>query len=110
MSGKGGIMEKLPDELGFVLHDRSTTGESLTAEEEQQLKAWYEARDEAEAVWLNSGSEIRPDLANLHSQIDVALNELTVVTQRIQQVSFENQEIRQEIADLYQQLAIPRSA
>jgi hypothetical protein len=67
MSGKGGIMEKLSDELGFVLHDRSTTGESLTAQEEQQLESWYKARDEAEAVWLNPVSETRPDLASLQS-------------------------------------------
>ncbi len=103
-------MEKIPDELGFVLHDRSTIGEVLTAEEERQLEAWYGTRDEAEAVWLNPVSATRPDLASLQSQVDVALGELTVVTQRIQQVSSENQEIRREIAGLYQQLAMPRSA
>ena len=103
-------MEKIPDELGFVLHDRSTIGAVLTAEEKHQLEVWYESRDAAEAVWLNPISATKSDLAGLQSQVDVALNELMVVTQRIQQVSSENQEIRQEIADLYQQLAMPRSA
>jgi uncharacterized coiled-coil DUF342 family protein len=103
-------VKKIPDELGFILHDRLTVGEMLTVEEEHQLEAWYRARDEAEAAWLNPISATRPDLAGLQSQVDVVLNELTVVTQRIQQVSSENQEIRREIAGLYQQLAMPRSA
>ncbi len=104
------MMKKIPDELGFVLHDRSTLGEALTAEEERKLQAWYEVRDGAEAAWLNPVSAIRPDLVGLQSQVNVALGELAVVTQRIRQVSSENQEIRREIAGLYEQLAMPRSA
>lgn len=103
-------MEKIPDELGFVLHDRSTCGEVLTAMEERQLEAWYAMRDAAEAMWLNPVVANAPDLAGLQRQLDQTLAELQTVTQRIQQVSSENLELRREIAGLYQQLELPRSA
>jgi hypothetical protein len=103
-------MEKIPDELGFVLHDRATCGEVLTEAEEQQLEDWYAARDVAEAMWLNPVAANAPDLVGLQGQLDRTLAELQAVTQRIQQVSEENLELRREIAGLYQQLELPRSA
>jgi hypothetical protein len=103
-------MEKIPDELGFVLHDRSTCGEVLTTVEEQQLEAWYAVRDAAEAMWLNPVATDAPDLVGLQGQLDQTLAELQAVTQRIQQVSMENLELRREIAGLYQRLELPRSA
>jgi hypothetical protein len=104
------MMAIIPDELGFSLHDRSTRGDGLSAMEEQQLEAWYAERDAAEAVWLNPASAIAPDLVGLQIQVDQALEELQTVTQQIQKVSSENRDIRQEIAELYEQLALPRSA
>jgi cell division protein FtsB len=50
-----------------------------------------------------------PDLVGLQGQLDRTLAALQAVTQRIQQVSAENLELRREIAGLYQQLELPRS-
>ena len=105
-------MNIISDELGFVLHDRSTRGAELTSEEKEQLVAWYAERDAVEALWLDpcnkSGS---PDQANLQSQIDIdtVLQELKIVTQQIQQISSENIEIKQEIVVLKEQLITPVS-
>jgi hypothetical protein len=87
----------------FSLHDRFTRGDVLTAMEKQQVEAWYAERDAAESIWLNPASAIAPDLIDLQSQVDQTLEELRTVTQQIQRVSSENQSIRQEIAELYEQ-------
>ena len=104
-------MNIISDELGFVLHDRSTRGAVLTSEEEQQLAAWYDERDAIEDSWLNPSNKTSlPDQSNLQSQIDVVLQDLRLVTQQIQQISSENIEIKQELVALKQQLIIPLSA
>ena len=104
------VMEVISNELGFVLHDRSTCGEKLTEQEEKQLQIWYVAQDAAEAIQLNSMTTIAPDLKSLQAQVDGTLEALTLVTGRIQQMTLMNREIRQEIAGLYEQLVLPRSA
>jgi hypothetical protein len=93
------IMEKIPDELGFILHDRSTRGEALTSEETQQLEAWYEVRDAAEAMLLKRSSVAAPDLVGLQCRLDAIIEELRVVRQRMQQISSKNLKLRREIAD-----------
>ena len=103
-------MEIISDELGFVLHDRSTCGETLTEQEDKQLQTWYMAQDVAEAIKLNLSTTVTPDLKSLQAQVDGTLEQLTLVTGRIQQVTLANREIRQEIAGLYEQLMLPRSA
>ena len=103
-------MERVSDEVGVGLHDRSTCGEVLTSEEEGLLEAWYIERDAMEAVWLNPGSVVLPDLAGLQARLDGVLDELRVSVEALQQVSFENQELRREIAGLYEQWLLPRSA
>ena len=60
-------MKVISDELGFVLHDRSTCGETLTEQEEQQLQTWYVEQDAAEAIKLNSMATITPDLKSFAS-------------------------------------------
>ena len=102
-------MDVISDELGFALHDRSTCGEMLTEKEQQQLQTWYLAQDAAEAIKFNV-STITPDLKSLQAQVDGTLEEITLVTARIQQVTLANREIRQEIAGLYERLMLPRSA
>ena len=100
----------ISDEMGRQLHNRLTIGESLTNLEKEQLDAWYAKLDAIEAKLLgdNTGSQI--NLATLQIQIEASLSQLTFVTQRIQQISRENDDVRQEIAVLRQQLAIQRSA
>ena len=104
------VMEVISNELGFVLHDRSTCGETLTEQEQQQLQTWYVAQDAVEASKFNVITTTTPDLKSLQAQVDGTLEEITLVTGRIQQVTLANREIRQEIAGLYEQLVLPRSA
>jgi hypothetical protein len=106
----GGHMEKVADELGMELHDRFTRDQPLTPEEVSLLEAWYAQQDAAEFVQLNLPSGALPNLVSLQHQVDMTLGQLTSVTQRIQQVSGENDELRREIAVLQQQLMVPRSA
>jgi hypothetical protein len=98
------------DELGRQLHNRSTLGEQLTTLEKEQLDAWYARLDAIESKLLgdNTGSPI--NLAQLPTQIEASLNQLTFVTQRIQQISRENDNLRQEIGILRQELALRHSA
>ena len=63
------VMEVISNELGFVLHDRSTCGEMLTEKEQQQLQTWYVAQDAAEAIKFNV-STITPDLKSLQAQVE----------------------------------------
>jgi cell division protein FtsB len=98
------------DQLGMQLHDRSTRGEPLTSEEIRQLETWYAQQDAIEQERLIPQATATADLETLHSQIDASLNQLTAVTQRIQQIAAENAALRQENTTLRQQLTLPRSA
>jgi hypothetical protein len=100
----------ISDEMGRKLHDRSTLGEQLTKEEKEQLDAWYANLDAIESKQLADNADPQINLAKLPTQIEASLNQLTFVTQRIQQISSENDNLRQEIGVLRQQLAIRRSA
>jgi hypothetical protein len=105
----GEHMDKVADELGMELHDRFTRDQPLTPYEVSLLEAWYAQQDAADFVQLNLPSNTLPDLMSLQQQIDVTLEQLTSVTQRIQQVSGENDELRRAIAILQQQLMVPQT-
>lgn len=64
------------DEIGMKLHDRATTGEALSPAEQAQLKAWYAAKDQAEAAMFRPISIPLADLTTLQTQIDQTLAEL----------------------------------
>lgn len=92
------------DKIGKQLHDRQSRGETLTAEEQAQLTAWYVAQDAIEADLLQK-PEMNTDLETLQRQVEAASVQLTAVTERIQQVTAENSALRQEITRLRKQLA-----
>lgn len=100
----------ISDELGMELHDRYTLDEPLTPQEQAQLEAWYAQKDSAEAALLEKNQPQLPSLTMLQAQLDATLAQLTAVIQRLQQITLENDAIREEIAGLKQQLATPRSA
>jgi hypothetical protein len=100
----------LSDELGMQLHDRETTGESLTPQEKAQLEAWYAQQDAAETAMLEATQMPLPNLVVLQDQVDTAIAQLTVGVQQLQQITQENKSLREEIAEIKQRLAIPRSA
>ncbi|MBR8840545.1 MAG: hypothetical protein DSM106950_42845 [Stigonema ocellatum SAG 48.90 = DSM 106950] len=100
----------ISDEMGRELHNRSTLGEQLTNLEKEQLDAWYAKLDAIESKLLGDNADSQINLPKLQTQIEASLNQLTFVTQRIQQISSENDDLRQEIRVLRQQLAVRRSA
>ena len=87
------------DILGQQLHDRATRGERLSETEQAQLEEWYAGRDEAEAKELGLET-IERRIADLQTQINVALAQLSAVTRRIQEIAAENEVLRDEIATL----------
>jgi hypothetical protein len=98
------------DEIGRQLHNRSTLGEQLTNIEQEQLDAWYASVDAIESKLLSENADSQIISPILPTQIEASLKQLAFVTQRIQQISHENDDLRQEIAILRQQLAVRRSA
>jgi hypothetical protein len=98
------------DEMGMRLHDRATTGETLSPVEQAQLEAWYDAKDQAEAAMFVPSTAPLPDLAKLQTQIDQTLTELAVNVQQLQHITQENANLRQENANLKRQLDTRRSA
>ena len=93
----------IDDEKGKLLHHRFSLGETLTAEEQAQLTAWYHSKDKSEADLLSQPEEA-VDLETLRNQIDTASVQLSAVSERIRQVTDENNIIRQENIRLRQQL------
>jgi methyl-accepting chemotaxis protein len=45
----------------------------------------------------------------LQDQVDIAIEQLTAGVQRLHQMTQENKSLRKEIAEIKQQLAVPRS-
>lgn len=99
----------ISEELGMQLHDRWTRGQTLTAEEQVQLEAWYQQQDAAEAQQLNQVFTAA-GIEDLQSQVEMALTQLAVAIQRVRQITAENERLRREISVLRQQLATPKSA
>lgn len=99
----------ISNEIGIQLHDRWTRGQLLTAEEQTQLELWYQQQDAQEAKQLNMVSTV-VDISDLQAQIETTLKQLATVIQRVQQITTENQVLRQEISVLQQQLITQKSA
>lgn len=97
------------DQLGGLLHSRSSRGEALNAVEQQQLKAWYDEHDRQEAKSLKM-PVMDVDCVALQAKIDAALEKIGTVSQGIRQVSAENSVLRQEIVELQQALMVAESA
>jgi hypothetical protein len=71
---RGHIFKMLSDELGIQLHDRETTGESLTTQEKEQLEAWYVQQDAAETAMLKAAQIPLPNLVFIQDRIDAAIS------------------------------------
>lgn len=91
-------------DTGLSLHDRATRGERLEPAEMEQLEAWYATQDASEVQLLNlTASPV--SLHTLQSQVDAALGQLAIASQRIQQIARENDALRRDNADLRRQIA-----
>ncbi|MBA3533169.1 MAG: hypothetical protein H0T73_14715 [Ardenticatenales bacterium] len=86
------------------LHDKATRGIALSTTEQAELDGWYAAQDQAEIEQLAKATPPQT-FAMLQAQVETALEQLRTVTQRIQELSAQNETIRREIATLQRQLA-----
>lgn len=88
------------------LHDKATRGGALTEAERATLEAWYNQKDNEEAVLLNSSTPgASTTLDALHEQVATALTRLREETGRIQAQADENEALRRKIAALSERLA-----
>ena len=101
----------IPDNQGFLLHKRVTEGDQLSTEELATLNAWYKQQDEAESLSLNL--EVDAQLHNtvqIQDQIELAMAQLINATNRLEEVSTQNEKLRAEnqllrkkVADIFDQ-------
>jgi predicted RNase H-like nuclease (RuvC/YqgF family) len=96
------------DDLAQRLHDKTTRGEPLSAEEQAQLEQWYARQDREEDDMLAETSTPQ-EITTVQAQVDAAVAQLVTTTQRIQALTAENEAARREVADLKRQLAQKRA-
>ncbi len=94
----------VPEDIGQRLHDRATRGEALTAEEQEQLRQWYAAHDQEEMKLLTA-APVPGGLAELQLRVQQVTAQVVLQAQRIQALTTENAQLRQEIAALQRLLA-----
>jgi hypothetical protein len=97
----------IPDEIGQKLHDRATRGEALTAEEQDLLQHWYARLDQEETAQL-SAAPAPSRLADLQSRVQQATSQVVEQAQRIERLTAENAQLRQEIVALQRLLTAKR--
>lgn len=94
----------IPDEIGQRLHDRATRGQTLATEEQEQLWRWYADHDQEEAAQLNA-APVPSQLADLQAHVQQATAQVVVQAQRIESLTAENAQLRQEVASLQRLLS-----
>jgi DNA-binding IclR family transcriptional regulator len=85
------------------LHHRATLGERLSASEQAQLDAWYQALESAEIEEIFK-REV-PNTRTLQTEIMAALKQIRLIAKRMEQLTVENEQIRRENVALRHQLA-----
>jgi chromosome segregation ATPase len=98
----------ISDEIGQKLHDRATRGETLTLEEQELLRRWYAHHDPQEMAQLNA-APVPSRLADLQSRVQQATAQVVAQAQRIEALTAENAQLRQEIASLQRLLSAKRT-
>jgi predicted nucleic acid-binding Zn-ribbon protein len=96
-----------PDDVAKQLHDKATRGTPLTGEEQALLQEWYARLDQEESRHLAAGPP-PTDLAALRQEIQNTLSGIIAVSQKIQALKKNNEDLRKEILALQQRL--PRKA
>jgi predicted RNase H-like nuclease (RuvC/YqgF family) len=91
-----------PDELGMSLHDRATRGLPLSPEEERQLQDWYDEKDREEAAMLKRNAGTAQTVTQ--ADVDAVLEQIAAATKRIQELTRENEALRQNVTALRSQL------
>jgi len=92
------------NEQGKHLHDKATTGRSLSPKEQEQLNSWYAIQDaQEEAILKIEPTREQPEV--LYQKIEKALEQLTALANRLQQLTAENQILRKKNEALSLQVA-----
>jgi hypothetical protein len=91
------------------LHDRATRGIPLSAEEQADLIAWYGEQDQVERDMLRHGDS-SGEASTLQAELDAVLIQLAASSERVREVSAQNDEIRREIAALRRLLPLASSS
>ena len=92
------------DELGKALHDKASRGEQMSETEQQQLEEWYAYQDRLELEAIQLPTNDTP-ISDLQSQVEAAFEQLVKLSNRIQKVAAENEQLRNENAILLDQLS-----
>jgi hypothetical protein len=93
-------MEIIDDKLGVKLHDRATTGGQLSAEEQEQLRSWYDAKDREEAEMLRANRKNLFTDGEIDERIRETLRVIQTLLKKTEETEAENELLRQEIAEL----------
>lgn len=105
---------EIDDELGSKLHDRSTLGKPLSAEEQAQLQAWYDKWNQIEMAQLGFTPEQleikEAQLAVQRAKVTADMEVLAEIVRLNQLLTRQNQELRTEIESLQSKLAKRASA
>jgi predicted nucleic acid-binding Zn-ribbon protein len=84
-----------------ALHDRATRREPLSADEQQQLTAWYAEQDALEAATLYYGAiPLEADIVALEQHVQSLLQQIIVSEKHIQTLNTQNATLRQELREL----------
>lgn len=97
------------DEVGLKLHDRATRGQTLTAEEQVLLQAWYDEKNREEAAQLNL-SATTASVTELEEQVRKAEQQALELIRQNQAIAAQNEAIRANIALLRRKLEERTSA
>lgn len=92
------------DEPMNQLHDKATRDVRLSSDEQAQLDAWYAHQDAAESAILGQANP-PPTLVALQAQVETAVAQLLTVTQRVRDLTLQNDALRLDIAALQRQLS-----
>lgn len=87
-----------------MLHDKATRGVELSPAGKAELEAWYAEQDRQEAAEL-AGFHPASNIESLRAQVENATARPLAVSQQIQTLSVQNEDLRREIVLLKQQLA-----
>ena len=92
------------DDGALALHDKAMRDAPLSAEEQVQLDQWYAAQNHAEEILPSSGT-VPPVVPELQAQVTAVLERCVTLSQRIRELSHENEELRRDVAQLRNHMA-----
>jgi endo-1,4-beta-D-glucanase Y len=97
----------ISEELGTQLHDRFTRGQLLSAEEMEQLQAWYAENDQEDLAQAKI-TEPTTDAAG-PTQVDAVLAQIETATRRIRKLEKQNEALRRANTALQNDLLSKRT-